>query len=99
MQRELASLVAGICGGAMVTVRRISLNGDLSVATVYYTMLAGNAAEVQETLTSQAPRCRKQLADSLNMRATPILVFAPDAEGQVADNIRRFLDNVPLSES
>ena len=38
---------------------------------------------------------RRRLAASLNMRATPKLVFAPDEEGIAADDMQKFLDSIP----
>lgn len=74
--------------------RRVSLNGDFSVATVHYSLLSGDAAAARELLSRDAPRMRRRLAASLNMRATPKLIFAPDEEGIAADEMQKFLDSI-----
>ena len=84
---------------AAVTVRRVSLNGDYSVATVYYSMLAGDAGEMREILAQKAPHFRARLAARMNMRATPRLVFVPDEGGRAADDMQKFLDTIAADSS
>lgn len=92
VRRSLSPILARWHAG--VTVRRISLNGDFSVATVHYSLLSGDADKVQESLSQNAPMLRKRLASAANMRSTPKLVFAPDDEGMAADKMLDFLDEV-----
>lgn len=93
IRRALSPIVAQVCDPA-VTVRRVSLNGDYSVATVHYAMLAGDAAAVKNDLQQKATLCRKRLAAELNMRATPQLVFTPDHDGIAADSMEKLLDGI-----
>ncbi|MGI9306402.1 MAG: ribosome-binding factor A [Gammaproteobacteria bacterium] len=79
---------------AAVTVRHIELNGDYSVARVYYSLLAGDAGEMQESLSQRAPLYRRRLAAEINMRATPRLEFVPDTGGRAADDMEKFLDSI-----
>lgn len=79
---------------AAVTVRRVSLNGDYSAATVYYTVLAGDAGEMQKALSQKAPRFRARLAARMNLRTTPRLMFVPDLGGEAADEMEKFLDTI-----
>ena len=96
LRRALAPLAATVGGGALLTIRRVSLNGDFSVATIYYTLLPSKQpGNIQFVLSARAARWRRQIAASLNMRSTPKLVFTPDAEGAAADNLRHFLDDIP----
>ncbi|MGI9297357.1 MAG: ribosome-binding factor A [Gammaproteobacteria bacterium] len=92
VRRGLSPIVTAAYAGA--TVRRVSLNGDFSVATVHFSLLSGDAAAARELLSRDAPRMRRRLAASLNMRATPKLVFAPDEEGMAADDMQKFLDSL-----
>ncbi len=91
VRRGLSTILAET--HAMVTIRRIAMNGDYSVATVYYSVLTGDIKSVGESLTQSAPRFRRRLADSLNMRTTPKLVFTPDEDGDAADNMQKLLDS------
>ena len=97
VRRGLSPILAAAHAGA--TIRRVSLNGDFSVATVHYSLLDGDAAAVQELLSRDAGRMRRRLAASLNMRATPKLVFAPDAEGMAADDMQRLLDSFAAGDA
>lgn len=96
VRRGLSPLLSPVHGG--VTIRRVSLNGDFSVATVYYSVLSeksGETVSAQEILSRNAVHLRRRLASSLNMRATPKLVFAPDEEGIAADEMQNFLNSIP----
>lgn len=77
-----------------VTIRRIVMNGDYSVANVYYSVLSGDIETAGESLTQDAYRIRRRLAGTLNMRSTPKLVFFPDEEGEAADDMRKLLDSL-----
>ncbi|MGU9951489.1 MAG: ribosome-binding factor A [Gammaproteobacteria bacterium WSBS_2016_MAG_OTU1] len=94
VRQGLSPIISTICSNATVTVRRISLNRDFSVATVYYSVLGGDTAEVQEFLTGKAAECRKRLAANLNMRATPKLIFTLDTDGIAADHMQKLLDDI-----
>lgn len=93
VRRGLSPILAAAHTG--VSIRRISLNGDFSVAIVHYSVLSGDPAKSQEMLSQDSSRMRRRLAASLNMRATPKLVFAPDEEGIAADDMQKFLDSIP----
>ncbi|MBE8158097.1 MAG: ribosome-binding factor A [Betaproteobacteria bacterium] len=92
VRRGVSAEVSAEC--AAVTVRRVSLNGDYSVATVYYSLLAGDAGGAHEMLAQKAPRFRARLAAKMNMRATPRLVFVPDDGGRAADDMQKLLDSL-----
>lgn len=94
--RGISPLIARL--SAAVTVRRISLNGDYSQATVHYALLIGDSANAQQNaqqlLENNAHLLRRQLASALNMRTTPKLVFVLDSEGIAADAMRDKLENI-----
>ncbi len=84
---------------ADVTIRNVSLNGDFSVATIYYSVLGGDPDSVRLSLTRNAAFFRRRLASFLNMRSTPKLVFAPDTEGMAADDMQNFLDSIEADDA
>lgn len=78
--------------------RRVSLNRDMSIATVHYSLMGGgDAVAAREALTQNSVRLRRRLAAVLNMRATPQLVFTPDDEGIAADDMQKLLDSIMAS--
>lgn len=82
--------------GGLITVRRVSLNGDYSIATITYTVVGGQLGEneAQKQLEAAAPLCRLRLARRLNMRKTPRLVFRHDDEELAADKMRDLLESI-----
>lgn len=93
--RELSVLVSPSFGAQLLTVRGVSMSRDLGVATVFYSLAADADIETaHRQLQESAARWRRELARKLNMRRTPQLVFAPDAEGIAADKLRDFLEKV-----
>lgn len=98
LQEALAPLLAAAVGDGLLTLRRVELNGDFSVATVVYAMVGGDAQRAQAVLEQAAGAWRRQLARRLNMRKTPRLVFAYDDEGLAADGMRRLLERIDEGE-
>lgn len=77
-----------------LTVREVALNNDYSVATVIYVVTGAGVDDTQARLQSQAAALRARLAQNLNMRKTPTLVFQYDSEGLAADKMREWLDGI-----
>ena len=95
LHEALSALVAPKIGDDLLTVRGVSLSGDLGVARVFYCLAPGGArAGAQRFLDEQAGDCRRRLARRLNMRRTPKLVFVFDRDGIAADKLRDFLETI-----
>lgn len=95
IQQALAPMLSAVYKrGCLVTLRRVDLNNDISVATLVYTVVGEGSDHVQSELDAAVPALRLQLARRLNMRKTPKLVFRHDDEGLAADNMRKRLDKM-----
>lgn len=86
----------------MVTITAVDVAADLSVATVYYTVVAPelassstprlpDAAEVAEALAGAAPRIQTLLGQRLALRRIPQLRFAPDPVAARASRVEALL--------
>jgi ribosome-binding factor A len=62
----------------MVTLTEVRMSSDLSYATVYYSVLGGDAKHAQEILDSAAGMLRGPLGRSLGIRHSPELRFVQD---------------------
>ncbi|QIN78924.1 30S ribosome-binding factor RbfA [Rubrobacter marinus] len=83
---ELASLSDPRING-LVTVTAVRVSPDLAVATVFYSLLAGeDAEEAQDGLDSAAGRIQSAVGRQTRMRRTPRLRFEPDP---IVDNVDR----------
>ena len=91
IKRELSLLAIKTCPS--VNIRRVSLNRDYSIATVYYSLL-NDEVDIEYLLTQQTPRWRRQLALSTNMRLTPKLIFTLDTDGMLADDMQKRLNDI-----
>lgn len=62
---------------SMVSITRADVTRDLKIAKVYFSSM-GDPAEAKKALTGAAGLFRCRLAQALNLRITPELVFVPD---------------------
>ena len=62
---------------SMVSITRADVTRDLKIAKVYFSSM-GDPAEAKKALTGAAGLFRCRLAQALNLRITPELVFIPD---------------------
>lgn len=83
LQRELAELIRGIKDprvDALLSIVKVDVSGDLSVAKVYVSAIQG--AEATESsvkgLKSAAGYLRRELSHRLKLRKVPELVFIAD---------------------
>lgn len=78
---------------AAVTITSVDVSPDLANATIYISML--EEQKIPETLTAlnnAAGYFRHQLADAVELRITPKLIFRYDDSISRADRISRLLD-------
>ena len=85
IERELASILFDSSNNKLkfVSITKVSLTSDLSLATVYYTVL-GNEGEIESTkedLENSKGYLRSSLAKKLDLRKTPDLRFKYDESG------------------
>lgn len=79
-----------------VSVTKVSLTNDLSIATVWFTVL-GNQNEVEATskqLMNASGYLRSELAHRIDLRKTPELRFKYDESLEYGNKISAILDNL-----
>lgn len=91
---EVASLSDPRIRG-LVTVTGVRVNPDLSGATVFYSLLAGeDAEEAREGLSSAAGRVQAAVGAQTRLRRTPRLRFEPDPVVERASSVDAALREV-----
>ena len=98
IERELASILFDSSNNKLkfVSITKVSLTSDLSLATVYYTVL-GNEGEIESTkedLEKSKGYLRGSLAKKLDLRKTPELRFKYDESLAYGNRITQILDNL-----
>jgi len=79
---------------AFVSVTGADVSKDLSVAKIYYSVLAGKEEGVAEGLKSAGGYIRSELASRLNLRITPKLTFIKDDSTAKAMHIVSLLKDI-----
>ncbi len=90
---EVASLSDPRIHG-LVTVTEIRVSPDLSVATVFYSVLDEDAEEAREGLQSAAGRIQSSVGSQTRLKRTPRLRFEPDPVVEQASKIEAALREV-----
>ena len=78
-----------------VTITGCEVTNDLSFAKVYYTYMGDEELSVvAENLKTAEPYLRTVLAERINLRHTPELVFKYDNSIEYGQNIERIINNI-----
>ena len=99
IERELATILFNNVKNEklkFVSVTKVSVTKDLSIATVWYTVL-GNAGEVEATskeLVEAKGYLRSELAHRLDLRKTPELRFKYDESLAYGNKISKILEEL-----
>ena len=96
IHRELAIRLRGDIKDpeiGVVSITRVDLNRDLSVASVYYLPLGGGAPspEMQEAVERAARQLRGPIGRVLRLRHAPRLDFIPDKHTEAAFRVHDLL--------
>ena len=97
IERELANILFDSTNKLKyVSITKVSLTNDLSIATVYYTIL-GNLGEIESTkedLEKSKGYLRSILAKRIDLRKTPELRFKYDESLAYGNHINEILENL-----
>lgn len=99
IERELANILFDSTNNnklKYVSITKVSLTNDLSIATVYYTIL-GNLGEIESTkedLEKSKGYLRSILAKRIDLRKTPELRFKYDESLAYGNHINEILENL-----
>lgn len=95
IQRELSVLIRDKVKDprvGMVTVSAVDVNKDLSIAKVYFTLLAGEPKETTVGLNRAAGFLRSELARISTMRTVPSLRFYHDDSAVKANHLSMLIE-------
>lgn len=105
IQKELGEIFQrdskSLTGNAMVTVTRVMMSPDLSVAKVYMSFLLANNKELFEKINSAKNAIRKNLGNRIgkNVRIIPELAFFLDESSAYAQHMDQVISNLDIPET
>ncbi len=98
MQKELSVIMREIkdprVSDAMVTVTAAEVTPDLKFATVYFSVLIGDAPNAKKGLDSAKGFIRREIAQRLNLRQTPEFTFVHDKSIEHGAHIAKLIEDV-----
>ena len=102
MQKELAAIMREVndprvCD-AFISITGVEVTPDLKYAKVYYSAMRGEPREIRAGLKSSAGYIRRQVAQRLNLRATPEFTFVEDDSIAYGAHISKLLNSIEISE-
>ena len=83
---------------AFISVTAADCTPDLKYAKVYYSAMRGDPKEVRAGLKSSAGFIRRQVAQRLNLRATPEFTFVEDTSIAYGAHISKLLNSIEISD-
>jgi len=104
IKRELASMVSkevDVAALGMVTFTAVELASDLSLAKVYFTLLASDLDEKEGTkvMNEAAPHLRHCLSKIMTLRSVPNLRFYYDVSIERGNKMEALLDEVSKQDN
>ncbi len=101
MKKELAEILREIkdprVRDAFVSITGVDVTPDLKFAKVYYSAMRGEPKEVYLGLKSSAGFIRRQVAQRLNLRATPEFTFVEDNSIAYGAHISKILSTIEIT--
>ena len=98
MQKDLSVLMREIkdprVSDAMVSITAAEVTPDLKFATVYFSVLIGDAANAKKGLDSAKGFIRREVARRLNLRQTPEFTFVHDHSIEHGAHISKLLEDI-----
>ena len=102
MQKALAEILREVkdprVSEAFISVTGVDVTPDLKYAKVYYSAMRGDKREVAAGLKSSAGFIRRQVAQRLNLRATPEFTFVEDSSIAYGAHISKLLNSIEISD-
>ena len=98
ISRELTDILRSVkdprVSGSFISILRVDTAADLRNATVQYSVLGEGRDEVKKGLKSAQGYIRRELAQRLNLRATPELCFIYDDSIEHGAHIAKLLEDI-----
>jgi len=102
MQKELAEILREVkdprLADTFTSVTGVDVTPDLKYAKVYYSALRGDKKEIRQGLRSSAGYIRRQVAQRMNLRATPEFSFFEDESIAHGAHIAKLLNSITITE-
>jgi len=102
MQKTLTEILREVkdprVSGAFISVTGVDVTPDLKYAKVYYSALKGDKKEVYLGLKSSAGFIRRQVAQRMNLRATPEFTFVEDESIAYGARISTILNSITITD-
>ena len=102
MQKTLAEILREVkdprISGAFISVTGVDVTPDLKYAKVFYSALRGDKKEIHLGLKSSAGFIRRQVAQRMNLRATPEFTFVEDDSIAYGAHMSSLLNSITISE-
>ena len=81
---------------SLVSITAANVSGDLKYATVYFSVLGADEAEISKVLNGMAGFFRSELARRINLRITPSITFKFDGSVEYGANISSILKKLDI---
>lgn len=99
IERELANIIFTEVHNDLlkfVSITKVSLNKDMSVAMVWYTVMGTNEEKIatQKAMENARGFFRSELAHRIDLRKTPELRFKYDTSLEYGNHISEVLENI-----
>lgn len=88
-----------VIASSFVSVTRAEAAPDLKIAKIYFSHLSGEEKEVKRALERATGMLRRHLAQTLNLRITPELIYAPDRSGAHGARISELLHQIHAEDA
>ena len=102
MQKTLAEILREVkdprVSNAFISVTGVDVTPDLKYAKVFYSALQGDKKEVYLGLKSSAGFIRRQVAQRMNLRATPEFTFVEDGSIAYGARISSILNSITITD-
>ena len=102
MQKELAAIMREVkdprVADAFISITGVEVTPDLKYAKVYYSAMRGEPKEVRLGLKSSAGFIRRQVAQRMNLRATPEFTFVEDNSIAYGAHISNLLHSITITD-
>jgi len=99
IQKEVSSIIHDELKDprlGFVTITRVELTGDLRFAKIFFSVLGGDQerAKTQEALNSAMGFIRRLLAERVQLRFAPEIIFKMDKSSEYSIRIQQIIDEV-----
>jgi ribosome-binding factor A len=99
IQKEVSSIIHDELKDprlGFVTITRVELTGDLRFAKIFFSVLGGDQerAKTQEALNSAMGFIRRLLAERVQLRFAPEIIFKTDKSSEYSIRIQQIIDEV-----